>query len=154
MQEARISRHSERMHGTQYKSVVWHVSINKILIEQNLNSSTYSDHIPQGVAGATTQHEKSSPWLKNGAAMAAAFASKADFSTCFDINQRFIVWRTLNTTISTKYHSLDMKRIDFRFSAILTTRRSQYKTYVITTTQKRGACAQSKRIVHIDHPNR
>ena len=98
--------------------------------------------------------KKSPPWLENGAEMAAAFVSQAILATCFGINQRFIAQRTLNTTSSTKYYSLDMKRIDLRLGAILTTRRTQYKIYVFTTTKKRGTCAQSKRIVHMHHPSR
>jgi hypothetical protein len=46
--------------------------------------------------------------------MAAAFISQAILATCFGINQHFIAQRTLNTTSFTKYHSLDMKRIDLR----------------------------------------
>jgi hypothetical protein len=57
--------------------------------------------------------------------MAAAFLSQAILATFFGINQRFIAQKTLNTTSSTKYHSLDMKRIDLHLSVILTTRGTQ-----------------------------
>ena len=100
-------------------------------------------------AGARMQQEK----ITN-VTLATAFASQAILTTYFGINQRFVTQRSLNTTRYTRNDGLDMKRIDLRLGAILTTRRTQYKIYVFTTTKKRGTCAQSKRIVHMHHPSR
>jgi len=83
--------------------------------------------------------------------MAAAFASRAVLPTFFDMNRLFILRRTLWYTISTKYYNLDMKRNDFRFIPIVTSRTTQYKFYETTTTQNRGTCAQSGRRRHMHH---
>ena len=95
--------------------------------------------------------KKRTTTTENGDNMATAFASRAVLPTFFAMNRLFILRRTLWYTICTIYYNLDIKRNDFRFIPIVTSRTTQYKFYETTTTHNRGTCAQSGRRRHMHH---
>jgi hypothetical protein len=53
-------------------------------IARNLNSYTYSGHIPKSVVGMMVKQEKNHDC---GAKMATAFIPPANLTTCFSMNQ-------------------------------------------------------------------